>query len=70
MLYKLVALLLPPPLSPSERNRACLLLGMILDEATSALANLTEKAMMEAVHNVGHEITISLIACRLSTVKA
>jgi len=43
---------------------------LILDEATSALDNLTEKAVMEAVHNLGHEITIILIAHRLSTVKA
>lgn len=43
---------------------------LILDEATSALDNLTEQAVMEAVHNLGHEITIVLIAHRLSTVKA
>jgi ABC-type multidrug transport system fused ATPase/permease subunit len=43
---------------------------LILDEATSALDSLTEQAVMEAVHNLGHEITIILIAHRLSTVKA
>jgi ABC-type multidrug transport system fused ATPase/permease subunit len=43
---------------------------LILDEATSALDNLTEQAVMEAVNNLGHEITIILIAHRLSTVKA
>jgi ABC-type multidrug transport system fused ATPase/permease subunit len=43
---------------------------LILDEATSALDNLTEQAVMEAVHNLGHETTIMLIAHRLSTVKA
>lgn len=43
---------------------------LILDEATSALDNLTEQAVMEAVYNLGHEITIILIAHRLSTVKA
>jgi ABC-type multidrug transport system fused ATPase/permease subunit len=43
---------------------------LILDEATSALDNITEKAVMEAVENLGHEITIILIAHRLSTVKA
>jgi ATP-binding cassette, subfamily B, bacterial PglK len=43
---------------------------LILDEATSALDNLTEQAVMEAVHNLGREITIVLIAHRLSTVKA
>ena len=42
---------------------------LILDEATSALDNLTEQAVMEAVHNIGNEITIILIAHRLSTVK-
>jgi ATP-binding cassette, subfamily B, bacterial PglK len=43
---------------------------LILDEATSALDNLTERSVMDAVHNLGHEITIILIAHRLSTVKA
>ena len=42
---------------------------LVLDEATSALDNLTEKAVMEAVHNLGKDITIILIAHRLSTVK-
>jgi ABC-type multidrug transport system fused ATPase/permease subunit len=42
---------------------------LILDEATSALDNLTEQAVMEAVANLGHEITIILIAHRLSTVR-
>jgi ABC-type multidrug transport system fused ATPase/permease subunit len=42
---------------------------LILDEATSALDNLTEKAVMDAVHNLGNDITIILIAHRLSTVK-
>jgi len=43
---------------------------LILDEATSALDSLTERAVMEAVHNLGHEKTIIMIAHRLSTVKA
>lgn len=43
---------------------------LILDEATSALDNLTEQAVMEAVHNLRHDITVILIAHRLSTVKA
>jgi len=43
---------------------------LILDEATSALDNLTEQVVMEAVQNLGHEITMILIAHRLSTVKA
>jgi ABC-type branched-subunit amino acid transport system ATPase component len=42
---------------------------LILDEATSALDNLTEHAVMEAVNNLNHEITIILIAHRLSTVR-
>ncbi len=42
---------------------------LILDEATSALDNLTEKVVMEAVNNIGKNITIIIIAHRLSTVK-
>lgn len=42
---------------------------LILDEATSALDNLTEQAVMEAVHNLGSRKTIILIAHRLSTVR-
>ena len=42
---------------------------LILDEATSALDNQTEKAVMDAVNNLGNNITIILISHRLSTVK-
>jgi ABC-type multidrug transport system fused ATPase/permease subunit len=42
---------------------------LILDEATSALDNLTEQAVMEAVHNLGKRKTIILIAHRLTTVR-
>ncbi len=42
---------------------------LILDEATSALDNLTEKAVMQAVHNLSKKKTIIMIAHRLSTVK-
>jgi ABC-type bacteriocin/lantibiotic exporter with double-glycine peptidase domain len=42
---------------------------LILDEATSALDNLTEQVVMEAIKKLKHEITIILIAHRLSTVK-
>jgi len=42
---------------------------LILDEATSALDNLTERAVMEAVHNLGQEKTVIMIAHRLTTVK-
>lgn len=42
---------------------------LILDEATSALDNLTEQAVMEAVNNLDQDVTIILIAHRLSTVR-
>jgi ABC-type multidrug transport system fused ATPase/permease subunit len=43
---------------------------LILDEATSALDNLTERAVMDAVHNLAHAKTVVIIAHRLSTVRA
>ena len=42
---------------------------LILDEATTALDNLTERAVMDAVHNLGHAKTIIMIAHRLTTVR-
>ena len=42
---------------------------LILDEATSALDNQTEQAVMDAINNLGKNITIILIAHRLSTLK-
>ncbi len=42
---------------------------LVLDEATSALDNLTEKAVMDAVHSSENKITKILIAHRLSTVR-
>lgn len=42
---------------------------LVMDEATSALDNLTEQAVMEAVHNLGNRKTIILISHRLSTVR-
>ena len=42
---------------------------LILDEATSALDYFTEKAVIEAVNNLGHNITIIQIAHRLTTVR-
>ena len=43
---------------------------LILDEATSALDNVTEHEVMDAINAVGQEITIILIAHRLSTVQS
>ena len=42
---------------------------LMMDEATSALENINEQIVMEAVHNLRRNITIILIAHRLSTVK-
>ena len=42
---------------------------LIMDEATSALDNITERVVMEAVHNIRADKTVILIAHRLTTVK-
>ena len=42
---------------------------LILDEATSALDNLTEKNVIKALQNIDKEVTIIMVAHRLSTVK-
>ncbi|MDU8943273.1 ABC transporter ATP-binding protein [Ovoidimarina sediminis] len=42
---------------------------LVLDEATSALDNLTELAVMEAIRRLAGEVTLIIIAHRLSTVK-
>lgn len=42
---------------------------LILDEATSALDTLTEKNIMNSIHKLKKNLTIILIAHRLSTVK-
>ncbi len=42
---------------------------LILDEATSALDNLTEEAVMEALNNIGREITVIMIAHRLDSIR-
>jgi HlyD family secretion protein len=42
---------------------------LILDEATSALDSITEKLIMEAIHDFSGKKTIVMIAHRLSTVR-
>ena len=42
---------------------------LIFDEATSALDNETEEAVMEAIKGLGRELTILIIAHRLTTLK-
>ncbi|MDX1429795.1 MAG: ATP-binding cassette domain-containing protein, partial [Rhodothermales bacterium] len=42
---------------------------LVLDEATSALDNMTERAVMDAVHNLARKKTIIMVAHRLSTVR-
>jgi len=41
---------------------------LILDEATSALDNVTENAVMESINNLNNEITVIIVAHRLTTV--
>jgi ATP-binding cassette subfamily B protein len=43
---------------------------LILDEATSALDNDTERAVMQSIEKLGEEITIFIVAHRLTTLKA
>ncbi|MDB4020972.1 ABC transporter ATP-binding protein/permease [Litorivicinus sp.] len=42
---------------------------LILDEATSALDNLTERAVMGVIRKLSNEMTIILVAHRLSTIR-
>jgi ABC-type bacteriocin/lantibiotic exporter with double-glycine peptidase domain len=42
---------------------------LIFDEATSALDSITENAVMDAIHTMGHKKTIIIIAHRITTVK-
>ena len=42
---------------------------LIFDEATSALDNVTEKAVMDAINEISKEVTILIVAHRLSTLK-
>jgi len=41
---------------------------LIFDEATSALDNTTERAVMDAIEELGRDLTILIIAHRLSTI--
>lgn len=41
---------------------------LILDEATSALDDATEAAVMESLHSLGEELTVIMVAHRLTTV--
>ena len=43
---------------------------IVFDEATSALDNETESAVMDAIDSIGDEITVLMVAHRLSTLKA
>lgn len=43
---------------------------IVFDEATSALDNETEAAVMDAIDAIGSEITVLMVAHRLSTLKA
>ncbi len=43
---------------------------LILDEATSALDGITEDAVMSAIDQLDHEVTIIMVAHRLATVRA
>jgi len=42
---------------------------LVFDEATSALDNATEKSVMEAIVGLSSDLTILIIAHRLSTVR-
>lgn len=42
---------------------------LVFDEATSALDNTTEQAVMDAIENLNRDLTILLIAHRLTTVR-
>ena len=42
---------------------------IIFDEATSALDNKTEKTVMQAIENLSKDLTLIIVAHRLSTLK-
>ena len=43
---------------------------LVFDEATSALDNETENALMQSIESLSSELTIVIIAHRLSTVRS
>ena len=43
---------------------------IVFDEATSALDNETERAVMQAIENLGDELTILIVAHRLTTLSS
>jgi ABC-type multidrug transport system fused ATPase/permease subunit len=43
---------------------------LVFDEATSALDNATEQSVMDAIHGLDRELTIVLIAHRITTVRS
>lgn len=43
---------------------------LVLDEATSALDDLTEQSVMSAINALGNELTVLMIAHRVSTLRA
>ena len=40
---------------------------LVLDEATSALDNATERAVMDAIDGLGRDLTILIVAHRITT---
>ena len=64
-------------LSGGQRQRLCIARAiisqpklLILDEATSALDNQSELSIKKAIDNLMHQLTIIVIAHRLSTVQS
>ena len=66
----------PSELSGGQRQRIGIARALykeadviVFDEATSALDNETEVAVMEAIENLGDELTVIIVAHRLTTLK-
>ena len=67
---------LPDDLSGGQRQRIGIARALyydpeilVFDEATSSLDNITEQAVMDALHNVGEKKTVIIVAHRITTVK-